>query len=84
MDLHGLLTGIALSFFPSGYTTASVEYYLCCEKAFNGKQISLEVVRTFDNKLLIYKAVIKPIWMYGCELWGCASRTNIHIIQRFQ
>jgi hypothetical protein len=39
---------------------------------------------TFDNKLLIYKAVIKPIWMYGCELWGCASKTNVHIIQRFQ
>jgi hypothetical protein len=39
---------------------------------------------TFDNKLLIYKAGIKPIWMYGCELWGCASKTNIHIIQRFQ
>jgi hypothetical protein len=39
---------------------------------------------TTDNKLLIYKAVIKPIWMYGCELWGCGSKTNIHIIQRFQ
>jgi hypothetical protein len=39
---------------------------------------------TTDNKLLIYKAVIQPIWMYGCELWECASKTNIHIIQRFQ
>jgi hypothetical protein len=35
---------------------------------------------TFDNKLFIYKAVIKPIWVYGCELWGCASKTNIHIV----
>jgi hypothetical protein len=35
---------------------------------------------TYDNKLLIYNAVLKPIWMYGWELWGCASKTNIHII----
>jgi hypothetical protein len=39
---------------------------------------------SLDNKLLIYKTVIKPVWMYGCELWGCASKSNIHIIQRFQ
>jgi hypothetical protein len=38
---------------------------------------------TYDDKLLIYNAVLKPIWMYGCELWGCASKTNIQIIQRF-
>jgi hypothetical protein len=28
---------------------------------------------SIENKLLIYKAVIKPIWSYGIELWGCAS-----------
>jgi hypothetical protein len=39
---------------------------------------------TYDNKVLIYNTVLKPIWTYGCELWGCASKTNIHIIQRFQ
>jgi hypothetical protein len=37
---------------------------------------------SFDNKLLIYKTVIKPIWTYSIELWGCASKTNIAIIQR--
>ena len=36
------------------------------------------------NKLLIYKQVLKPIWTYGIQLWGCASETNIDIIQRFQ
>jgi len=35
-----------------------------------------------ENKLLIYKAVIKPIWSYGIELWGCASKSNIVIMQR--
>ena len=39
---------------------------------------------TIDNKLLIYKTIIKPIWTYGIELWGCASRSNIEIIQRSQ
>jgi hypothetical protein len=36
------------------------------------------------NKLLIFKTVIKSIWTYGIELWGCASNTNIAIIQRAQ
>jgi hypothetical protein len=35
---------------------------------------------TLANKLLIYKTVLKPIWTYGIELWGCASKTNISII----
>jgi hypothetical protein len=37
-----------------------------------------------ENKLLIYKAVIKPIWGYRIELWGCASKSNIVIVQRSQ
>jgi hypothetical protein len=37
-----------------------------------------------ENKILLYKAGIKPIWTYGIELWGCASKTNIDIIQRLQ
>lgn len=39
---------------------------------------------TIDNKLLIYKAIIKPTWSYGAQLWGCAKTTNIKIIQRCQ
>jgi hypothetical protein len=37
---------------------------------------------SIENKLLIYKAVIKPIWSYGIELWGCVSKSNIVIMQR--
>jgi hypothetical protein len=37
-----------------------------------------------ENKTLLYKVAIKPIWTYGIELWGCASKTNIDIIQRLQ
>jgi hypothetical protein len=39
---------------------------------------------TIENKLLIYKTIIIPIWTYGLELWGCASKSNISIIQRSQ
>jgi hypothetical protein len=36
------------------------------------------------DKLLIYKTVIKPIWTYGIQLWGCPSKSNIALIQRAQ
>jgi hypothetical protein len=28
--------------------------------------------------------VIKPIWTYGIELWGCTSKSNAAIIQRLR
>lgn len=45
-----------------------------------GRNSSLSV----HCKLLIYKQKIKPVWMYGAPLWGCASKSNIEVIQRFQ
>jgi hypothetical protein len=36
------------------------------------------------NKLLLYKQVLKPIWMYGIQLCGCAATSNIDKIQIFQ
>jgi hypothetical protein len=40
--------------------------------------------QTIENKLLIYKTILKPIWTYGAPLWGSASTPNIEILQRFQ
>jgi len=37
-----------------------------------------------DNKLQLYKSIIAPIWTYGIELWGCACKSNIAVIQRCQ
>ena len=37
-----------------------------------------------ENKLLIYKTILKPIWTYGIPLWGTAGNSNIEILQRFQ
>jgi hypothetical protein len=39
---------------------------------------------SLENKILLYKTIIKPIWTYGVEIWGCASKSNISIIQRSQ
>ncbi|CAG9783481.1 unnamed protein product [Diatraea saccharalis] len=41
-------------------------------------------VLSIDNKLLIYKVVLKPIWTYGIQLWGSACNSSIEIIQRAQ
>jgi hypothetical protein len=40
--------------------------------------------QSIDDKLFIYKAAVEPIWSYGIELWGCASKSNIVIIRRSQ
>ena len=41
---------------------------------------------SLENKLLIYKMALKPIWTYGIALWSCASKSNtrISVIQRYQ
>jgi hypothetical protein len=39
---------------------------------------------SLENKVLVYKVAIKPMWTYGIELWGCASNSSIAILQRCQ
>ena len=36
------------------------------------------------NKIIIYNQILKPVWVYGIQLWGCAKQTHIDTIQRFQ
>ena len=36
------------------------------------------------NKLTLYKQILRPVWSYGIQLWGCASESNIQVIQRYQ
>lgn len=45
-----------------------------------GKHSNLSV----HNKIVLYKQVIKPVWTYGIQLWGCTKPSNIKIIQCFQ
>jgi hypothetical protein len=37
-----------------------------------------------QNKIPINDQVIKLVWNYGIHLWGCASKSNIQKIQKFQ
>ncbi|KAL1130391.1 hypothetical protein AAG570_013329 [Ranatra chinensis] len=39
---------------------------------------------SIENKLTIYKTILKPTWTYGIELWGSAKKGNIDRIQSFQ
>jgi hypothetical protein len=61
----------------------------------NRKQLNLQLRKLYwiigrksqlslENKLLVYKAILKPIWTYGVQLWGSASNSNIDILERFQ
>ena len=39
---------------------------------------------SIENKLKIYNQVLKPVWLYGIQLWGCAKKSHIRSIQTFQ
>ena len=39
---------------------------------------------SLHKKLIIYKQILKPVWTYGIQLWGCIKQSNVNIIQRFQ
>ena len=45
-----------------------------------GRKSSLSI----HNKLLLYKQILKPIWTYGIQLWGCSKKSNVILIQKFQ
>jgi len=45
-----------------------------------GKQSKINL----NTKLLLYKTLLKPIWLYGIQLWGSAQKYNIYKIQTFQ
>lgn len=39
---------------------------------------------SINNKLLVYNQILKPIWTYGIQLWGCAKNNVIDEIQLLQ
>lgn len=36
------------------------------------------------NKTLIYNQVLKPVWIYGIQICGCAKQVHLNSIQTFQ
>lgn len=39
---------------------------------------------SISNKTLIYNQVLKPVWCYGIQIFGCAKATHLSSIQTFQ
>jgi len=39
---------------------------------------------SLENKLLVNKCVLKPVWTYGIQLWGCAKLSHTQITKRVQ
>jgi hypothetical protein len=39
---------------------------------------------TLENKITIYKEIIRPVSTYGIELWGCSKPSNTKILQTLQ
>jgi hypothetical protein len=39
---------------------------------------------SLNNKLLLYKAILKPVWTYGIQQWGSAANSNPEILDSFQ
>ena len=37
-----------------------------------------------ENKLKIYKTIVKPIWTYGTSLWGTAAMSHIDKLESLQ
>ena len=48
------------------------------ELDLNYRQLQWLLGRKFKlstaNKILIYNQILKPIWIYGIQLWGCAKK----------
>ena len=39
---------------------------------------------SIQNKIMLYNQVLKPVWTYGIQLWGCTKKKNTEIIKKFQ
>ena len=60
-------------FWPTLYSLSNTRRHII--SIGRKSQLSLE------NKLLVYKVILKPVWTYGIQLWGTASNSNL---ERFQ
>jgi hypothetical protein len=39
---------------------------------------------SLENKTLMNKTILTPIWTCAIAMWGCASKSNIAIMQRYK
>ncbi|VVC44746.1 Hypothetical protein CINCED_3A008518 [Cinara cedri] len=46
--------------------------------------VGLNSELNLTSKRLLYISIVKAIWIYGIQLWGCVIKSNIGKIQRCQ
>lgn len=39
---------------------------------------------SLTNKVSIYKVIIRPVWLYGIQIWGSSKPSNTRTLQAFQ
>jgi hypothetical protein len=39
---------------------------------------------TIDDKLLIYKRILRPVWPYGAQLWGAPNQAILILSKEFK
>jgi hypothetical protein len=64
--------------------SSTVAHVLVAEVTYSLSCCQYRTPMSLENKVLLYKAILKPIWAYGIELWGCAKPSNTKILQSFQ
>ena len=37
-----------------------------------------------ENKVILHKTILQPVWTYGVQLWGTTSNSNVVILQRYR
>jgi hypothetical protein len=62
-----------------------IQKKLLSSTSSSGKYIGcLDTILSCQPTINSYKQVICPVWSYGIQLWGCASDSNIEVIQCYQ
>ena len=87
LDPHRALSLLILLFHKHWdifYITAFILLYCNLKSREINWLIGKHSPLSMSNKLLIYKTVLRPVWTYGIELWGCTATSSIDIIQRYQ
>jgi hypothetical protein len=55
-----------------------------CDVPWQLPFLGIQYMRHIHTSDVHIKTVLKPVWTYGTELWGCATKSNIAVIQRYQ
>jgi len=76
------LSIIYFSLFPTWYTVFPSTYNICYSLSSTCFRPHRPIIRRSKLHmqpmvlLLLYKCVLKPVWTYGIQLWGCAKPSH--------